>query len=566
MSTGKQAPRLPRVRRLSHLVRVLAGFYARRIGRAILSLLPGTSRRLAEVPSPERRFRALLEELGGTFIKLGQVLSLQPDLVPSSYCDELFDLLDRVPPFAYQDVERTFVEDLGRKPPEVFDRFDRVPFASASIGQVHRAALDGCELAVKVRRPTALRDFGGDIGLMKAMLWLISKLRLKKLDSLRLPLSEFIAWTGDELDYRREARYMEQVRVNTGTRPEARVPAVIQEISTARILAAEYLEGTTLLEYLRSLECGDPAVEYRLREIGFDAEKFADNILANFLGDVFRHGIFHADLHPANLLILPDNVVGYVDFGITGVISEYGGRHVLAMILALARHDVDELLEGIFRISEVTDDSDVEGFRNALREHAELWFGRSRAGDSRGGSELAIGYTRIMLDMIQLSRRFAVFPHEEAMRYMRSVITADGLIARFAPGFDVNRSLERLSRRHLESRTLASAFSADRMIDSWIVGSRLMRDGALRLDRLLDKLEKEGPIDSSSERPRSRSASSPARALRLGVSVLALTAMMILADEPVRSGLNLFLAEAVLIGVGTLMLTWTVFRWMLSNR
>ncbi len=561
MSTERERSGLPRLERLIHIGWGLAGFWVARALGAGLRRLPFFGRLLRAPLPPEKRFRALLERLGGTFIKFGQVLSLQPDLVPSSYCDELFDLLDRVPAFDYAEVERIFREDHGRDPAEIFDSFDQVPFASASIGQVHRATLGGRELAVKVRRPTALRDFGGDIGLMKAMVRLISALRLKSFDSLRMPLNEFVAWTGDELDYRREARYMEQVRVNTGERRAARVPAVIGEVSTARILAAEYLDGTTLLEYLRSLERGDPAVAHRLREIEFDPETFAENILANFLGDVFKHGIFHADLHPANLLILPDNVVGYVDFGITGVISEYGSQHVLAMILALSRHDVEEMLEGIFRISEVTEESDVEGFRRGLRERAEVWFG-----EDRGGNELTTGYTLIMLDMIRLSRRHAVLPHEEALRYMRSVITADGLIARFAPEFDVNRALERLSLRQLQSRALATTFSADRMIDSWIAGSRLMRDGALRLDRLLDRLEKEKPVEPDAERDRAPREALSARTLRLGVSVLGIATLIVLGAEPVRPGLNLFVAEAALTGAGTVLLIWSALRWMLSRR
>ncbi|MDH3744374.1 MAG: AarF/UbiB family protein [Acidobacteriota bacterium] len=553
--------RLAHLKRFGHITLVLLRSSVLRIGGTALRGIPIIGRRLPLLLPPERRFRALLEDLGGSFIKFGQVLSLQPDLVPSAYCEELFDLLDRVPPFEYGEVERIFLEDHGHEPSELFDRFDRVPFASASIGQVHKASLDGRELAVKVRRPTALRDFGSDIGLMRAMIWLISTLRLKSLDGLRLALNEFVSWTADELDYRREARYMERVRLNTGERPEARVPKVVREVSTARILAAEYLDGTTLLEYLRSLERADPAVEYRLRKIGFDADKFAENVLSNFLGDVFQHGVFHADLHPANLLILPGNVVGYVDFGITGVISDYGSRHVLSMILALSQSDVEELLEGVFSISEVTDDSDVEGFRRGLRDRAEVWFGRGR-----DGTRLNMSYTLILLDLIRLSRRFALLPHEEAVRYLRSVITAEGLIARFAPGFDVDRALERLSRQHLRSRALAATFSADRMIESWIAGSHLMRDGALRLDRLLDRMEKGGADEPALRRRRSPKKALAARALRLGVSVLAVAAMLVIGHEEVRPGLNLFSAEATLIAIGTLLLTWTVLRWTLADR
>jgi ubiquinone biosynthesis protein len=553
--------RLPRISRLSHILWVLAGHYAARAGWAILGALPVLSRWLPAQPPPERRFRALLERLGGTFIKFGQVLSLQPDLVPSSYCDELFDLLDRVPPFDYAEVERIFVEDLGRKPSEIFDSFEPAPLASASIGQVHRAVLDGRPLAVKIRRPTALRDFGGDVSLMKAAAWLISKLGLGSGDPLRLALGEFVAWTGDELDYRREARYMEQVRSNSSARREAEVPAVNRQLSTARILVADYLPGVTLLEYLRSRERADAAVEDRLRDLGFDPGGFAQNVLSNFLDDVFHHGIFHADLHPANLLILPGNVVGYVDFGITGVISRYASRHVLAMIRAYSRRDVDELLEGVLAISEVTKSSAVEGFRRGLREKAATWFGEDRL-----AAGPATGYTRFMLDMILLSRRFSLLPHEEVLRYMRSVITADGLIARFAPDFDVSRALERLSRKHLQSRALEATVSADRMIEAWIAGARLTRDGAQRLDRLLQRLAREERIDRESEPDGAASHPLAARALRLGTCVLAIAAMMFLGREAVRPGLNLFFAETLLIGIGTLQLTWTALRWMSSRR
>ena len=559
--------RAPDLGRLVGIAWVLIRFGAVRLGGSVLAALPFVGRRVSTQSTPQRRFRALLEELGGTFVKFGQVLSLQPDLVPSSYCDELFDLLDRMPSFDYSEVERTFREDLGRGPSGVFDDFERAPFASASIGQVHRATLAGRPLAVKVRRPDALRDFGGDISLMRAATWLIRRLRLKSLESFRLALDEFVAWTADELDYRREARYMERVRINSAARPRARVPAVIREVSTERILAVEYLEGVTLLEYLRSLERGDPAVAFRLREIGFEPSEFAEHILANFLGDVFRNGIFHADLHPANLLILPDNVVGYVDFGITGMISRYGSRHVLAMILALTRRDADELFEGILAISEVTDQSDVEGFRRELRARADVWFAQDR-----GGDELATSYTVIMLDLIRLSRRFALLPHEEAMRYMRSVVTADGLIARFAPEFDVDRALERLSREQLEARSLESAFSADRMIDAAMAGARLAQDGGLRLNRWLDRLDRDdrdGRDDSAGRNRRAgrswRRASSD-RALRLALALLALTAMMILGDEPVRLGFNLFAAEALLIGAGLWLLVGTTLRWIRSER
>ena len=159
----------------------------------------------AELSGPDR-LRAALEDLGGMFIKLGQVLAVQPDILSLEHCYALFKLLDRVEPFPYAEVERVVREELGRVPEEVFDRFERTPFASASIGQVHRAWRGERALAVKVQRPSVERDFAVDLRLMTGAVRAIRALRLRSLDWLVEPLGEFVAWTREELDYTHEAR------------------------------------------------------------------------------------------------------------------------------------------------------------------------------------------------------------------------------------------------------------------------------------------------------------------------------------------------------------------------
>src|SRR5262249_22994494 len=173
------------------------------------------------------RLRTLIEDLGGTFIKFGQMLALQPDVLPIEYCNALFDLLDRIEPFEMDQVERIFIEEFGRPPSAIFDSFDSEPIATASIGQVHLAYLGGRKLAVKVQRPTVQTDFAGDIRLMTGSIRLIKRMRLKSLYWLVEPTSEFIAWTDEELDYRREARYMVQHRRNTRHNPTECVPEVL---------------------------------------------------------------------------------------------------------------------------------------------------------------------------------------------------------------------------------------------------------------------------------------------------------------------------------------------------
>lgn len=538
--------------RLLHLVVVLARHALATGLGAVVRRLPWLGRRLPPAPSGPRRLRVLLQALGGTFIKFGQVLALQPDILPRRYCDELFDLMDRVPPFDFGSVVRIFEEELGKTPSEVFDSFGQTPIASASIAQVHVARLDGRKLAVKVQRPRARREFGGDVLLMERAARWIRRLRVRRLSWLALALDEFIAWTGEELDFRAEARFMDRMAADSEDRARARVPAVEWPLTTPRILTAEFLEGITLLRYLRGLEAGGSGAGEQPAD--FEPERFAENLLHNFLHDVFHHGVFHSDLHPANLLILPENSVGYVDFGISGVVSEHARYHLVCAIRALTQADAEGLADHLLAIIELEPDSDAEGFRRDLAEHAEEWFRREP-----GGRRLEIrrSYTEILLDTLRLSRKRRTLCHPEAVRYMRSVITLDGLIGRFAPGLDRNRALERYCADLLGSSALAAPFSFDRWVDWLWAGASLMRDGAERVDRALDRLERRVAPERRPRAPRRFGS----RALPLAVTTLVLTLLVVLLSGSPRVGLNLFTAEIALIGGSLLLLARELLGW-----
>jgi ubiquinone biosynthesis protein len=550
--------------RLSHFAVVMARLAVTLGLGAVARRVPWIGSRLAPPPSAPQRLRVLLEALGGTFIKFGQVLALQPDILPRRYCEALFDLMERVPPFDYHGVERIFREELGQAPLEIFDSFEQIPVASASIAQVHVARLDGRKLAVKVQRPRARRDFGGDILLMKWTAAAIRRLCLARLYWLALALEEFVSWTGEELDFRIEARFMDRLAVNSRDCERERVPEVDWSLTSPRILTAEYLEGTTLLQYLRSLQEGRPELGRRLARTGFEPERFAENVLENFLNDVFHHGIFHADLHPANLLILPDNTVGYVDFGISGVLSEYARYHLVATVMALARCDTGKSCDHLLAVAELDADSDTRRFRRELDDLGEEWFRREPGGRRL---EKTRSYTEIMLDTLRLSRRLRILPHPEAMRYMRSVITIDGLLARFAPDLDRDKTLERTSAELLEKTSASALFSFDRWVDWLWAGARLMRDGPSRLDRALEQLERRvGSRRRSGPRRQDRKRRSGARALQLGIAAVVAALLVVLFDEAPRLGLNLFTAELAMLTGALALLVRELFAWRSSRR
>lgn len=523
--------------------------FAAVVGRHVAGRVLGPRSRRGAIESEPERLRALLEELGGTFIKFGQMLALQPDILPLEYCNALFNLLDRVAPFSFDEVERMVAEELGASVAEVFDDFEPWPLAAASIGQVHAARLAGEKVAVKVQRPTAEADFAGDVRLMKLAIVLIRRLRLRRLAWMVEPMREFIDWTEEELDYRREARYMEELRRNGRGELCERVPRVVR--ATRRVLVMEYLDGVTVLDYLRAVERGDEVTLRRLAAMGFDHGRFAGNVIDNFLRQAFAHGLFHADLHPANLMILPGDVVGYLDFGITGGLSPFARRQMLTMTLSHARGELEPMAAALFEVSVMACEAAGEAYLRGMRRLADDWY-RLEDGELR----LAKSFTLVMLEMLRLSRATGVWPEREVIKYFRSAIAIDGLITRLAPRLDLGRYLEEACARHL----LRSAFGADvstgRLLLWPAASARRMLDGTLRAAAAFDRLVS-GELEVCAEVTHRPTAAERDGGTAVAAAALVLALALLMTPDGVRSdlGLNLFTAQLVLMagGVGTLL-------------
>lgn len=252
--------------------------------------------------------RRTLEELGSTFIKLGQFLSLRVDLIPQEYCGEFLKLLDRVPPFPFAEVERTLIEDLGAPPTQLFRAFGPEPFASASFGQVHRAVLGSGEVvAVKVQRPGLRPRLASDIRLLRALVRLVQPMGVLGAIEFLPMIEEFAAWTADELDYRREARFADRLRAAAAGVPDIRIPRIHRDLTTERVLTMEYLEGLSLADIVEKIWlAGEKAPEVRehYRDLGHDLPFIARRLIRHMLDEIFRWNFFHADPHPANILLM----------------------------------------------------------------------------------------------------------------------------------------------------------------------------------------------------------------------------------------------------------------------
>jgi len=507
--------------------------------------------RLAQSHSGPQRLRMALQEIGGTFIKFGQVLALQSDILPLDYCHELFSLLDRVPPFSFEEVESIFVKELGRRPQDIYDSFTRDPIATGSIGQVHVATLGHQKLAVKVRRPSVLTDFGADIRLMMFTVNSIAALRLKALYWMIAPTTEFVAWTREELDYRREARYMDVIAKNASDNPREAVPKVLWQYTTECILTTEFLEARTVLDYMRARDAQDLAVLREFKSIGFDPDIFAKNLIDNFLGDAFQYGMFHADLHPANLMIMRSSRVGYIDFGIAGVLSTYSRHHLVAMTLAYARGDLNQMCDSFFKVSAMDGRSRPEAFRAQLKEMARHWYIKDGS-----GVDLRKSITAIMLELLTLSRATGIWPQRDVVKYIRSAIALDGLIKSFAPGFNVGHHLESVCDRHLHWHSLRTLVSPGTVFGWLEAGSRLARDG---MSRTIGMMARMGSRTASLS---GESVRKPAGLAVVRIAMIALLAaiMAIIPRTPMTWGLNPRSASVFLVGAAVLMALWKLVR------
>jgi predicted unusual protein kinase regulating ubiquinone biosynthesis (AarF/ABC1/UbiB family) len=442
--------------------------------RIVLAALPWRRGRLDPV-----QLRLAFEHLGGTWIKLGQMLAMRFDLLPAAYCHELFKLLNEVRPVPYEQVREVIRRELGEYPERIFLRFDPAPFAAASIGQVHRAVLpSGQPVAVKVQRPDARQVFTADVQLMYALSGLLDRVGLFGAAGSRQVIDEFARWTADELDYVVEARQGIRLRENASGDPLQHVARVWGRFTTSRVLTLDLIEGIPLIEILNAVRDGDRLYLDRLRERGHDLDRLVRHLDWNMLNQVHVFGFFHADLHPANLFVLPGDAIGYVDFGIVGKLSGEMRRSLTHYASLFFAGDTDRAITELTRWVTPASVSHVEAARPELiRVHEEFMLAVSATGQlsAKGaGMAFAVG----ILDIV---RRHGIGLAPGALAYLRTLFATDALRGELAPDYDLHRHVQRYFRRLIASE-------ARQLLDPQHVLS-VVHDRVFRLNRTLDAVD-----------------------------------------------------------------------------
>jgi ubiquinone biosynthesis protein len=305
------------------------------------------------------RLRRLFEELGPSFVKIGQLLALHAGALPPAYREELGRLLDNTLPLPFSVMDDVLIQELGHDWHRFFDRINRNPLASASIGQVHRAVLqDGDAVAIKVQRPGAQVIFERDFDILRDLVRytrLHTLLRMTR-QQLQAIIDEVIHFTRTEFDYCHEAEAARRLRAMEIDGMYA--PHVYDDLSTRRVLTTEFLEGITLNDVLNHLS--EP--EW-LAQHGIDRAQLARQLMRNQLMQALNCGFFQADPHPANLILMADGRLAYVDFGIVGELDEQTRRDVVDMALYEMLDDWERLWPILLRYGQPTPRTDLRAFK-----------------------------------------------------------------------------------------------------------------------------------------------------------------------------------------------------------
>ncbi len=368
------------------------------------------------------RMRMALEKLGPIFVKFGQVLSTRRDLLPLDVADELAHLQDRVPPFPGELAVALVEKAFGRPLNDIFDHFDTVPVASASIAQVHFATLkSGREVAVKVLRPGMLEVIEHDLMLLQTLArvmewaWADGK-RLKP----REVVAEFNVYLHDELDLVREAANAAQLRRNMQGLDLVLVPEMVWDFCASTVLVMERMHGVPISQL------------QRLRDAGVDIPKLARDGVTIFFTQVFRDGFFHADMHPGNIQVslAPRTFGRYIalDFGIVGTLTDWDKEYLAQNFLAFFRRDYKRVAELHVESGWVPANTRVDALESAIRAVCEPHFDRPL-------KDMSLG--QVLMRLFQTSRRFNVEIQPQLVLLQKTLLNIEGLGRQLDPELDL---------------------------------------------------------------------------------------------------------------------------------
>jgi len=406
-----------------------------------LQIISRKRREHVEKLTRAERVRMALEEFGPTFVKLGQILSSRPDLIPVEFIQKLSKLQDHVHPFSYAEVKYIIESELGAPIGYIFQHFEQTPLAAASIGQVNRAQLRNSEEVVaKVQRPGIHKTIDVDLEIMLHLASLMERhLEEAELQHPTKIVEEFAHTMERELDYTIEASHIERFASQFMDDQTIYVPKVYRETTTTRVLTMEYVDGIKASEI------------DQLQSASLDQKEIAHRGADLILKQIFDYGFFHADPHPGNVYILPNNVICYLDFGMMGRIDRQTRENFADLVMSIVSRDEGKIADALLKLTLWEDEPDRSTLERELGEFMDLHFYRPL-------KELELGkLLRQLLDMAS-KHRLRVPP--DLFLMLKALSTVESLGSALDPDFDMEThaapSIRRIQRERLHLRRVAA--------------------------------------------------------------------------------------------------------------
>lgn len=379
------------------------------------------------------RIRLVLEQLGPTYVKLGQIASTRPDLLPPEIIDELEKLQDAVPAFSFTEVRSVLQEELGGTLEKIFQDFEPEPIAAASIGQVHQAVLKtGTTVAVKIQRPSIAIDIQTDLEILYELSNLAERrFHWAKSYQLMDMIDEFSKSLRSELDYTSEARNAEKISKQFTNNPMIYVPKIYWDYSTQKVLTAEYIEGIKISK------------KEDLKQQGYNLSLLAERFAKGIFHQIFMEGFFHGDPHPGNVVVLPGEIIAFLDFGMVGRLSSEMKYNLSSLVIGLMRQDSDELTKTILRMGIVPDHVNRIQLREDIEVLKEKYYGIPL-------SKVSLGEAVSSIFAVALKHKIKI--PADLVLVGKALLTMEGIVERLDPRLSILDVAEPFGQKLLMER------------------------------------------------------------------------------------------------------------------
>ncbi|MBI2609400.1 MAG: hypothetical protein HYW47_07385 [Deltaproteobacteria bacterium] len=384
--------------------------------------------------SVAERLRICFEDLGPTFVKLGQLLSTRPDMIPEDLCNELKKLQDQVPPLEFEKIKPFIEKEFGKPIHEVFSKFKDIPFAAASIAQVHEAELlTGEEVVVKIRRPDIEDRVKTDVQLLHIIAGLLDKYipEVKPFNPMG-QVNEFERSLKQELNFLIEANNMIRIKENMKDVEDVLIPHVYKELTTSHILTQEKIKGIRLSN-IKKIKSQKNINTKKLTHTGVQA----------FYKQVMIDGLFHGDLHAGNLFVIEDSKLGMVDFGIVGHLTKQIRTALTNMFLCLISEDYETLVYEFLDIGSQKGKVNIQALQSDIKALLEPYYGMPL-------KDFNVG--RLLLDLTVCASRHNIQMSQDLMLVSKAIITIEGMGKELDPEFDLLSEMTYFSKEIFKDR------------------------------------------------------------------------------------------------------------------